>query len=229
MPRRKFNVYASFSPSLLRSTDIITEDNKTHKSFSELRSKGEQMKDAFGFGFGIGYSPFNKLSIKTGFYFERRIETVNYHFIRNEVPLTWPDGEIINYFILSDSAAEKINYEGTNIYRYSGIPVSIHYKAFQFRKFSLGINFNGCFMKQSGFKGKTINKTYLTVEDLSAQNSSQLKSMLNAGFGLDFGFALSKNLILNITPDYQKQLSKNEKTSTPKQASLKICLNYFIF
>jgi hypothetical protein len=230
LPKLKiFSVYASFNPSLITSSDILTADTKTHKSYSKLKSDAEKMKRAMGFDFGILFSPFHKLSIATGLVYEKRIETVNYQFKRNEVPvLDSSTGEIFGYVLLSDSAAEKVNYSNSNTYSYIGIPVFINYNVLQLRKFGIGLQINGSYLRQTSLHGKTINSTSLKLEDLNALNSTQLKSVFNAGLGMNFSYALSKNCIINITPKFKKQVNKNIKTSAPKQTSLTIGFQYFI-
>ena len=161
---------------------------------------------------------------------EKRSEAVNYQFKRNEAPVVDPKtGEIFGYIILSDSAAEKINYSGNNTYTYIGIPLSISYQLIKFKKMGLGVQMNSSYLKQTALQGTTINPATLKLENLTNSNSEQLRNIFNAGIGLNLSYAITPRLAINIHGYYRKQISKNEKTTAPKQISLNLGLHYLLF
>ncbi len=221
------SVFVGFSPSLINSTDIITTDNKTHKKYADYRAKGEKMRSGLGFDLGFKFSPFKKLSISSGVILEERLEKVDYRFKRNEVPvIDGSTGEIFGYIILQDTAAEKVDYSGTNIYRYVGIPLNIHYQPISWGRFGFGISLSANYLKQNHLEGKTINRSTLELEDLTSGVSTQLKSMFNAGCGINFNYRLTRSLLLSVSPSYKTQLTKNNAATRAQQATLSLNLQY---
>jgi len=130
---------------------------------------------------------------------------------------------------LPDSVAERISIHGQSNYSYIGIPLSFTIKALEIGKISLGIGVNGGYLRQSGIKGKTIDKTELKEVDLNKSNSSQLIQIFTAGLDVDINYRIYKSIVINVKPDYRKQITKNKKTTNPKQMILSFGLQYYIF
>jgi hypothetical protein len=226
------SIYLNFSPSLLDSRNTSLSDSNdltTHKYYAGLKSNGEKMKNSLGFSLGVKYSPFNKIAFSTGLIYEQREEKVNYQFVRDEAPvIIQATGEIVGYIHLTGSAAQKVNYTGTNTYAYLGVPIIINYAAFQLGRLGLGIDLSTNFISRISLKGTTINKGNLKLESLSDINSTQLKNIFNGGLGLNFSYGITRNFIINIIPDYKVQFNKSSKTSRPMQAELNVGIQYKI-
>lgn len=223
-------VYLSFNPATIKSYITLIGDSKTHKSYSNFRTQGEKMKSGLGLEFGLQFNPIKKLSIASGVIIEERIEQVNYNFKRNEIPvMDSASGEIFGYVIIPDSSADKIEYSKSNTYKYTGIPITLNYQILSFTRYRLGIILNGSYLKQTGLQGKTLNRSSLSLEDLTLANSTQLTKLFNGGVGFYMSFLLSSRLTISIAPKYTTQFSNNSSAERAKQRSINLGIRYSIF
>ena len=183
-PRHFIMLKLVFSPSYTSQTYDIDETSspKVHENYETIKDKSE--KGGFGYSSGINleYGLKRNFSVAAGLIYQSFQIINNYDFKNNKIPvIDSATRRIVGYITIKDSLGTQYNTVVKN--NYVQIPVIVTFRLLKFSNFDIHLKAGGNYIYQLSSSGKTLDPTYLKLNDVSMNqyNRSNLGLILGAG------------------------------------------------
>ena len=168
LKKNHLSLYLSYAPEYschsLAANPAMA--GQTHEDYLNTRSSQEKGGMGYSFNAGLEYNLPGNFTFQSGVGYSRIVETVNYNFVNNKIPVVdSATGKILGYIQIPQGT--RTQYSHTNTYNYINIPVILGYRMKFSQRFSMLVKGGGSFLFLSSANGEMLKPDDLTLESIS--------------------------------------------------------------
>lgn len=217
--QNKFSFETGINLSPAWGMEVIKENKTMNKfinrsyfnSISGSSSFGNGMNN--GLNFQINYG--KNLFLRTGLYLSSYSIYHNYNYTISEFPNVDPKYGILVY---TNKLPESIKHEGSSMVKFVAIPFAFGNRIFITPKFGFENKISINISRFASANGKSVNPTYLNLEDIKSQNIRKWSN----GYTLSAGmfYKSKRNFIFTIEPNYSSIIGSAYNKTYPVKTRL---------
>lgn len=166
-----------------------------------------------GTNFQINYG--NNLFLRTGLYLSSYSIYHNYNYTISEFPNVDTKYGILGYM---PTFSKSVKHEGSSVVKFVTIPFALGNRIYITPKFGLENKISINISRFASAKGKSVNPTYLNLEDIKSQNIRKWSN----GYTLSTGifYKSKRNFIFTIEPNYSSIIGSAYNKTYPVKTRL---------
>lgn len=221
-----FEIGINFSPAM--GMETIKENKSMNKFINRTYFNSINGSSAFGNGMNNGLNA--QINFKEKFYFRSGMYISsynvhhNYNYTISEFANVDPKYGILSYL---PTSPEIVKHNGISKLKFLAIPVSLGNRAYINNNFGIESKIGFNFSKFLNSDGKSVNPTYLNLEDIDKSNIRNWSKGYSVSIGIFY--KSKRNFIFTIEPNYSSLIgSAYSKTYPVKNRLYNYGLNFNI-